>query len=368
MIGDIGAFAPWLWVPTVLAAFLGTSAYSSELSRGAADFIWSKPLSWKKILAAKIIAGITWLTVGAVLAAVAYRIIRPEMYAQFTTLPALAIGVLRALEFTGIAFAAGLVCSTAIPGPAGGLITVLELSLCAGVSQTIWNKITGSQLPGTIWMYGWPIGLAVAFLVTARFGVTLSIKPRVWRYAAIAVACGALSVATNAALQSVPLPFNTTVRESSISPDGKHAATHTLSPTAGTLHLVRLADGKTARVGNGQMIGFSYTAYWTKDNEFVFYQDGCIRIVKMDLKGDLEKRSIALDPGARETVGIIMLSPSGDFASVYADNAIYFLDIRHARKLDVVLTDVKRRWWQSDTEIGYVDSAGKCHIVDLTKQ
>ncbi len=81
--------------------------FSSETAGNATDFLYTQPISRWKIAASKVLAGLIFIIVIAVLSTVVLRLIRPEAYAAFTAFPHLAAGTGQTITVLGIGFITG---------------------------------------------------------------------------------------------------------------------------------------------------------------------------------------------------------------------------------------------------------------------
>ena len=80
--GDIGAFSPWLLLPVALAIRLGTGMYACDGDQDSGDFLFSRPVGWRAIAAAKVALGIAVVLAACVLAALAYILFAAPQYAR----------------------------------------------------------------------------------------------------------------------------------------------------------------------------------------------------------------------------------------------------------------------------------------------
>lgn len=110
----------WDLLPCVLAILMGLSACSSELAGETASFLYSRPVSWKKLLLAKLAVGIGILAAAAIIGAIVYRVTCPAAYVRYATLGSLAQGVGEALLLTGLPYLVGFAMSVVLPGLLGG--------------------------------------------------------------------------------------------------------------------------------------------------------------------------------------------------------------------------------------------------------
>ena len=368
-VGEFGAFASWVWLSGLVSLFLGLGTFSSELAGGTADFIFSRPVSWKRILLAKILGGLAVIVSAAVLTAIVYCFVRPEQYAAFVTVPRLAEGVGYAVWMMGSAYLVGVACSVVLPGVIGGMLVLLAISVAMGVRQAIFAACN-VWIPRVV-EWEWLLSAAIAAILVVRFGLTLTAASRAGRYALVVVAVVILATPLHFLL---PSDSGWPYRESFVSPDGQYAIVHWSAMTdmlkentLGSGYIVRLSDGKKATVTLPSNIVVR-PIYWSKSNAVVFRWEGAIRTVQMDDRGMLHEHSIKIGSGEPSRM---YLSPDRKLALVWSSDKrrgrLEFADIETRRKLDLVITDPKRFWWQSNTEVGYVDTEGKRRIVRVVE-
>ncbi|MBI2843516.1 MAG: ABC transporter permease [Armatimonadetes bacterium] len=202
--GSFETFTGWV-APSVLAAlFLGMGAYSSELGWGTADFLHSRPITWKRILSAKLLFGILTIAIVCIVGAVLYRVTIPQAYAVHATVPALAEGAGIASLILTIAFLMGLVSSVVLPGAVGAALIFLAIVVGLGIEwaavdpRARFEQGVVPNLPYWI-ITGWWLGASVAALVVLRFRITLPMPVRTKRYASMTL----LTVAILSPLQFV---------------------------------------------------------------------------------------------------------------------------------------------------------------------
>ena len=97
---------------------------------------------------------------------------------------------------------------------------------------------------------------------------------------------------------------------------------------------------------------------------------------RMEADGEVQERRIPVGRQGKTTGCSLMPSPDRKLAMVrcreHRDSKwllswLEFVDIENARNLDLVITDPKRSWWQSNTEVGYIDTEGKRQIVRVVE-
>lgn len=218
----------WSLGPVLMAFIMGASGYTSELTDRRAIFLLTRPVTWKGVLASKLIVNAGVILIAAVLAAAAYRLTCPPAYAAISSIPRLAEGVLYAVLFTGAAFLLGFACS----GVFAGTTESAAFTIVQGLLLVCIFSIAGANSGGW-WRYImqllWPLPLLVAGIVVVKSGIMLPVGERVRRYAFVAVP-GIVILAAAAFLVPRPLinnlvssALNCEYIDWSISPDGFYA-------------------------------------------------------------------------------------------------------------------------------------------------
>lgn len=187
-----GNWSDQCMIPMLVALFFGAGAFSSEIDKSA-QFLFSQPVSWKKLVAAKLIVGIGVIAASAVLTAVIYRLVCPEQYARFATPEHLGLGVVWAVVVTGIPYLIGALFSTVLPGGAGVIVGVVVYGLMIAHFALYQSLLRESRVVPFSFL-GWLIAPVAAMLVTARYGLTLQTADRIRRYAITVLGVLALSV------------------------------------------------------------------------------------------------------------------------------------------------------------------------------
>jgi hypothetical protein len=410
-------------IPMLIALFFGAGAFSSEIDRSA-QFLFSQPVSWKKLVAAKTIVGFAVLAASAVLTAVIYRLVCPEQYVRFATLERLGIGVYWAVIVIGIPYLAGLIFSTVLPGAAGGMLVSAVATGLMILNTTLTQRYVHPDHGFWVIVFstlGWPIGAVAAMLVTARFGLTLHTGDRIRRYSTVLIGVVGISLMLSLVL-CLPrlnpqrfLPrswFTGSASYASIGPDGSHAVIR-----QGFRHYLFVGPGyKQAPFWltyDEQLICF----YWPTPNTVIAAggrnvlldrhgawspagagESASLAAVSMDGRGHLTAREIKVpaqiaDPrtlipspsGRRFLVVPVELvsawdAPQGIVTSrtdrsvpgstgctvaIEDTGLIGILDCSGPPALTVLTISPSVIWWQSDNEIGYLDNAGERHYLPV---
>lgn len=355
----------WIFLSVFAALCLGAGTYSSELAGGAADFARSRPISWKSMLAAKLLVGLGFVLVATLLMALTFRMVCPAQYLRFANPIDLAPSLAQAFGMMGTAYLLGFVCSIALPSTMGGVAVVFLVWFSCLL------EIMYYQLHELVIISGWSlslrfVGAGVATVLISRFGLTL---PTGWRTARLSVIVLVFAI--------VGIPLNFTVPDSSfskrsrdmsvsLSPTGKYAAVtsrETARAAQPRTYLVRIADGRRAALGLANDDILASSVYWYK-NTVATSNGGVFRVGRMDSSGRLRAITIRAE-GSGSAATPIRQTPAGRYimrAPLYANGArtpVTVVDLDKMRELRVSLgPDINDYWWQSDTEIGYLDRTG----------
>lgn len=379
------SWSGWGLLSVLAALGLGTSAYSTELAGGAADFIRSRPVSWKKMLLAKVILGFAFLIFTALLATLVFRVTCPPQYLRFADLSHLLTGFGIAMAFLGCAYIAGFVCSVVLPGPLGGMLLVAAIP----TSYFLWQYCLqqAHAQPRAYWSgYLIVIGALVASVLISRFGLTLPTARKVTRYLSVIAVFVLIGLPLDYCVKSDPL-FSGTYTYWNISEDGKYAALeqqhHGLNNRDYVRHsyFVRLSDGtKAPTVWPDDSLAPSY---WHRGTLAVVYgKDGVqgaesdrvenhntLWMGRMDASGRLHHIMYPLNRYGEFNFAIVP-SPSGRLIMVAAamdkdwNQRLTFAVMDSMRPIGgVVEGAVRDYWWQSETEVGYTDRKGKRHFL-----
>lgn len=358
-----GEFTNWTSLSLLVALVFGASAYSSELVGGTADFIRSRPASWLKLLAAKLIVAVGFIVVTMILAAGVYRIVCPEQYIRFAGLY-LAIRVLVATIFVGLSYICGFLFSAVLPSLFGGLFLMLMVLISCALEFGLYEEL--KLTPLSQWSVpGRFIGAAVATLLIARFGLTLPTNRRIIPFVMVVGLFALIGAPLNFIIKSAPIThlYN-------MSDNGRYAA---MEEQVGgeqrpIYYLVRVADGKKRRVSfPARTINWiSPNTVWFDGNMAAVMNGDCLWMGRMDSSGRLHQVNMPLGSNSGQ-LPVLASPPSGKFVSVNDPKTgrLTLADLEHLRPLKVTLSGVKDYWWQSDTEVCYIDKQGVRHIIQV---
>lgn len=403
-IGDAGMAPPVTALLFMLSTIVGAGGYSSEQVGNRAEFIGARPITWRRILLAKVLFGLLSALAASVLAGIAYRIVMPGKYLPFASVGAFIPGVM-SLAFTmALGYLAGLSCSIALPGVAGGVLTgamsflalIMIFEKTHGLTEghPYWQQRLAFE---SFWLpAGVAAGLIAALVVIARFGLTLPTPVRAIRY--MSIVCG-IFVASSVVQFFVPGRWITSsfltwrCVYSSVSPSGEYAVSewYPMPPKLlegvfsglagkGVRYLARLSDGKKVSIGwepnpespwtaDGSYIGLAPGRFAALARNSGRRQPGRISLLRLDSGGRLMVKSVStegqtysaeMSPDRR----LAMINPGlGDHEE--QDLIFVSLDFGTFRKLKTVIHGAKTPWWQSNSEVGYLDGKNVRHIVRL---
>jgi hypothetical protein len=417
-MGGLGALLD-VWsdqctIMMLVAYLFGAGTFASEIDRSA-QFLFSQPVSWKKVLAAKLLAGVTVLTVSAVLAAIIYRLLCPEQYARFATVERLSFGVLWAVVLTGIPYLVGLVSSTVLPGVAGGALVGAVLMGAMGVNVALAARHNLDPDTLVISPVGWIVAPIVAMLVTARFGLTLQARDRIGRYSLIVLGVVGLG------LISGPLHWGPDVAMRRLL-NGSRPPCSYVGPDG--VHAVMYRDSSCEFVGPGRARStftveewpWPVALFWPASNTIVYSprvdqmqgrisassdsaprpatappdpvgegwltpdgKPGPLVVVRMDPSGRLVTRKIRTSlrladprvlvpsPNSKRYLvvpvkwgaGRAMPDSAWGLASIRKTGLVGVLDCEGACALRTLPVHASAIWWQSDTKIGWTDNGAR---------
>jgi len=390
---DISRIPPWLilWVMPLFAAalFLGLNTYSSEIARGAGQFLYSRRVSWKAILATKLASGIAVIIGSAIITALGYRLLCPAPLLRFATLDRLASGAGHIALSTGWAYLFGVVCSVALPGVSGGVLIAVASMMVIGLSGAALEQL---GLPGETSFRLWGVALGIAVIITVRSGLLLPTKARVGRYVLTAVTTAALLAALLLIAGRHNLPAWVSGHSEmsdhyciSVSPDGAYVVANRLVPIGSRremrTYMVRMADRSGVRLDAGQPRAILWAAWRWIGPKTVVSSDGRLVLVariktaaNIPMRKVVSVKAITLAGGAPPYYVPLLPSPDGKLAVVQSNIAdspardLRFVDIENIRPLKLTVHNAQNYWWQSDTEVGYVDSGKKRHIVRVVEE
>lgn len=372
--GGFDLCAAWV-LPSMMAALLfGAGAFSSEIAGGTADFLMSKPISWRKLLAAKAAVAVAFVALTALLVAVAFRLTSGEQYAVTYALPSLANGVGAAVLAMGLCCLVGLASSVVLPGAFGGAVVVVAAGAGMAFEAYLWaDRLHMHHEAWTLLI--WPAAMCVAAVAGSRFGLTLPTPARTKNYARVLlISVVALTVLTMVAgKKDYGPPFldgNTIRLWTEVGPEGKYAVVSWMPgiPQARPVRenrMVRMRDQRAWRIDEDPHWWWDGSRAWRSANQFCYLSGGTLWSVEADGQDGLKKTALKGIVGER-----LLLSPDGTFAAVkrYEPNPKLLIVDLDAMKPVGSIPDIRHYWWQSDTQIGYTDTKRNRHIVSVVPE
>lgn len=413
---------PWVAPSLLIALLFGMGTYSGELAAGTMDFLHSRPLTWKQLLSAKLLAALTIMASSIILGAIVYRLTLPAPYASFATLPILGLRGAMALGAMVVVYVTGAACSAVLPGMVGAVLVFLTLTTGVGLEMAMISMLLqGSR--DQIWpALAWWLGSISASVFVIRFGMTLSLPARVKRYALVLVMVVVLLVPFSVICRTRGEEESVSQERSgleSVSPTGRYAKTYTIGDL-GTAkyadyksYLVRLSDGRSVMLeayggfrwagdtlysvrreyrrsrltGWNSPPGITPAERKARTLRFLttpYYVYTC----QMDRDGKLTEREastgiVSLRDSARPSAdGSLLLMAEAEVSKAdlvrdqeaykHAPTVLRVFDLDTMRLLPLAIHEVATErdssgvatyWWESADEIGYIDTQGARHVV-----
>lgn len=384
----------------IVALLMGASSYASEIDSRSADFIYSRPVSWKKIIIAKLIVGLGMIISLSILAAVEYRFICPTPYAAFATLPALCIGIWQAVLMMGIGYMTGFVSSVILPGVTGSMLVLIVASVLAGLEVYLVSYTNTSGLWGRnntyainvlmliLLLVSWGISMLIAAILTARFGITLSLNTRFKRFG-LMVLCGVVIIGVVEFVlvtktKLIHLDPESTSIEAQISRDGKFVSWITSSPQDFSRSVWNHCYVSEVAGDKCRTIGSHYSGdtipVWTSNDKFCL---GIYTTVKKENQNQSMFRlaTVHIMPGLRldeklwnysglEFLENPLVSPDGSKVLVtnYESDSIemHVVDVgRRCISKSWLLKNSHYPWWQTNNKIGYINNHSNPQFIQV---
>ena len=371
--------SPWMMLIPLTAGLAGLAGYGSELHGGRAAFLYSRAISWKQVLAAKLLLGLAVVVGSVIVNMAAGCLLLPAEYHPLITLHGLALGALIMAGLTAGAYLFGLVFSVVLPGVAGSLLVVVGWTVLFNVFSLIGFKVT---VFGPILLILTPL---VAGVILARFGVTLNSMARLRRFAFIVLVC----VAAGFLLDYTPParflyklgnsgPVN--YLNANISPDARYAYVYRVMSGQDIPCLARLADGRFSFLGEGYpgeigwlANGNCLQAFSGADKEFTLelhvlqWNGQELRTYRIKNSGNLGLMYHALSPDGRNLLigGVSELQ----LCDLTTGEIRVVAKVDRAKLRRIMMRDKGRLngllwcWWQSNDEVGSLDPFTKQRVI-----
>lgn len=349
----------WEMLLALVAWVIGASAFASELGKGAADFLCSRPVRWQAMLAAKVILGGAGVLLTAVVAAAAVTLLVDPVLRDLIIWP----GMLRAAGALGlvlaIAYLIGLSGSAGAPGRQGGAVTSLGI-LGAVLVVMVFTEPEQDRLNPAV-LFGLPFlgGLCAVMLVASR-RMTQGLRARL----AIYTICVGIPLSTVAALARVPwdgpwvlhYPDRSEYLSTWCSPAGTYWLTRS--------HLTRVSDGKQWAVRGPDLFNAS-SIEWAAEHRVIWLEWSTLAILDttsartrlLDLKAYPSR--LRVSPGGRYAAALF---PGSDGQ----ESCLQLVDLKRAALLGKRLRFSKGAhvWWQSE-DVLKIEGAGQIRVSNL---
>jgi hypothetical protein len=367
----------WSIGPILTAFFMGVSNYTSELTSKRAVFLLTRPVTWKGVLASKLLVNFCILLAAAVLAGLIYGVACPAAYKTLVNVSSLTTGCFWALVITCLAYLIGLSSSTVFQGAAEsavfavvqGIVLIYFFS-AIGTHSGMWCQLMLAL---------WPIPLLIAGLTLARLGLTLPTAERFRRYLTAAftsvllTACIARAVPDSVINGVINTRLSPEHISWSISPDGLYAFGRDMK------HLYWLDIPKDRLTSledvyedySGAHVIIEKVGWMSPHTPYrIGYgrDDWFIRTYQIKDKG-VRRRDISMGK-LRDRNGYpneICASPDGRIAAVSLSTGmslpqtLVFVDLLAGQKLAFQTTKFANTpvWWESSSVFCYTNPQGK---------
>ena len=383
-----GTESAWMMVLPLMALLAGLGGYGSELRGGRAAFLYSRAVTWKQTLAAKLLLGLAAVIVSVLLNAAAGMLLLPAEYCHLITPHSLFAGIWVIAGLSALFFILGLAGSVVLPGLAGGLLVVVAWVVIFSLLAQF-----GNQKPA----FG-PILLLLApllgGLLLARFGVTLHGAARLRRFAFVVLILGVVGAATDYtstgrwlynkldALFSTPPPKQS-FYNARFSPDARYLSADVILKNRMVPGLIRLSDGRFSFAESKSLS----ESRWLDNNSFIFLtQDNRLHdgrpqhdLVLMQWQGAKPQTTRIKDAGYQE-LKYLALSPNGRRLLIGGYRELMLCDLTTGQTRALVkanrtkLSLLSRRepgkqhglywcWWQTNDTVGYLDPYTKQRVL-----
>jgi hypothetical protein len=375
----------WVMLIPLTALLAGLGGYGSELHGGRAAFLYSRAVTWKQVLAAKLLLGLAAVIGSVIISAAAGRLLLPVEYHSLITLHSLAIGALTMAGFTAGGYLLGLAFSVILPGVAGSMLVAVSwfglmpmLSLLE-IKEPVFSIILPILAP------------LAAGLLLARFGVTLHGTARLRRFAFVVLVTLAAGVLLDFTPQAALLHKklnalgNTPAEERfynvNFSPDARYVLVGRIIDTELTPCLVRLSDGwfsfidpstEVIWLTNGMLatkLRQHTTGRQSAEEELLLWQWHGEEMLSNRIKytGFFSKRYSAFSPDGRrlllggyDELKLVNLNTGQARTLAQADRTkLRILSRRSPGKQ----YGLQQCWWQANDEVGYLDPYTKERVI-----
>ncbi len=180
----------WQALPLMLALLTGAGAYASELSGERATFAFSRPISLRAMLCAKLLFGAIIFIGVPLLAALLLRFTIPAPLQHLATPVHLLTGAWTMTWPLAVCYLFGLGCSVMSPRLPGSILVIAATAAVLAIALALAPLCSNGNVPGSyfassMFSLGTWLGVLCAGLSVAYFGLTLGAKERLQRFAPI---------------------------------------------------------------------------------------------------------------------------------------------------------------------------------------
>jgi len=362
----------WMLLPTALALLAGLGAYGSELTGGRAHFLYSRALSWKQVLLAKLLPGLSVLVAAPLITTGILRLCAHAPYTHFMTPANLFSGASWMVLFTGLAYFAGFGCSIVSSGMAGSILVLLGYSGAVFLVMVLHSKVF--HYPPILLFLSLTLAPLLGGIIIARFGIMLSPGARVRRFA-LAVLIPLIIISTAGflpAIRKTEHRFDQTVSNfpmQIVSRSGGSAFVMRWDSPSRHSYWVDLRHTRLLPLPDNQ-----YFLAWSSND--------CLITQTVDSNGKIADGCLLtwLDHGQLRHHRFEFGWPRHPYASPDGRKVLWALDeglvvydlptdMSQSFPVGNISNDGADCWWQSDAVIGYLDPAtGRPVLIRLAGQ
>jgi hypothetical protein len=358
-VGSWRAFTPLTWLPALGGLHLVFFGWRDPRHAQEPDFLDSRPVSLRSLLLAAGLADLLMVTAVAIVTTLVYAAFHPPQYSAYLTAPRLAAGAGCLFLVMGIP----CLCVWAVRALGGSRLGG-ALVLVGPAGTLLLRQYTS----GTIQLTGW---LEVAWLALAVgiggsllvIGLRMRPEQRLgMSMVAMISVIGLHSMLPHPAPNRAPVKYT----RSMVSSDVGYAIVQTLPMFGDPLRvwpsrIIRLSDGVEAEVdwpANG------VKTFWTKRGAAFAYAGGYLYTLRLSRAGKPILHRVQIGGAADNSM---YPSPGADRAIVFwrygGQRRFRVVDVDTRHKLTAKVERAQEMWWQSNTEIGYIDVKGNRHVA-----
>jgi|GEM_PF-6735539 len=357
----------------LICLLYGLTAYSGDLAQGTLKFLLTRHVSWKQVLAAKLIVNIGIIAMADLAGYIIFRTLLPVQYHTLGSIPGFVECFGWALLVTAGPYLIGAMCSTVLPGITGSAVVATAIITIFFAHKSLFSGIYGYI--EEIVQVTWIIGAGIASFCIIRFGIASSTRYRVIRFCSILLITSVINTLLVYTIHTTNSLDIFTSKQVSISPDGRFAFQKKYGPPilsdSTKLELIRLVDGKSLIISNQPTADdyYSLHSYWNDCGKVYYLAGNNLTIAGMDASGHIVNNTVKL-----MNFESASLLPSPDLRLVIVEESfkfakplpiLVFVDTEKHIILPTKITDYKKYWWQSNDKIGYIDNESKRHVVKV---